>query len=173
METISDLEITLDNLFNWFCYNDSKTNASKCHVFLSPFSARSINSKSSLKEGGSSEKSFGITIDSKLYFWKAYKWALYKKGNLVLHALTRCSKFVSTETRRLIFKSFIISQFNYCPLVWMLHTKQLNNGINSLHEKALRVTYQDRNSTLSELLNLDKMVSIQYRNIIYLLTETY
>ena len=55
----------------------------------------------------------------------------------------------------------------------MLHTKQLNNGINSLHERALRVTYQDRNSTLSELLNLDKMVSIQYRNIIYLLTETY
>ena len=95
------------------------------------------------------------------------------KGNLVLHALTRCSKFMSTETRRLIFKSFIISQLNYCPLVWMLHTKQLNNGINSLHERALRVTYQDRNSTLSELLNLDKMVSIQYRNIIYLLTETY
>ena len=95
------------------------------------------------------------------------------KGNLVLHALTRCSKFMSTETRRLIFKSFIISQLNYCPLVWMLHTKQLNNGINSLHERALRVTYQDRNSTFSELLNLDKMVSIHYRNIRYLLTETY
>ena len=93
------------------------------------------------------------------------------KGNLVLHALTRCSKFMSTETRRLIFKSFIISQFNYCPLVWMLHTKQLNNGINSLHERALRVTYQDRNSTFSELLNLDKSVSIHYRNIRYLLTE--
>ena len=95
------------------------------------------------------------------------------KGNLVLHALTRCSKFMSTETRRLLFKSFIISQLNYCPLVWMLHTKQLNNGINSLHERALRVTYQDRNSTLSELLNLNKMVSLQYRNIRYLLTETY
>ena len=95
------------------------------------------------------------------------------KGNLVLHALTRCSKFMSTETRRLIFKSFIISQLNYCPLVWMLHTKQLNNGINSLHERALRVTYQDRNSTFSELLNLDKSVSIHYRNIRYLLTETY
>ena len=95
------------------------------------------------------------------------------KGNLVLHALTRCSKFTSTEARRLIFKSFIISQFNYCPLVWMLHTKQLNNGINSLHERALRVTYQDRNSTFSELLNLDKSVSIHYRNIRYLLRETY
>ena len=55
----------------------------------------------------------------------------------------------------------------------MFHTKQLNNQINSLHEKALRVTYQDRNWSFSELLNLDKSVSIHYRNIKYLLTEIY
>ena len=80
---------------------------------------------------------------------------------------------MSTEKRRLIFKAFIISQFNYCPLVWMFHTKQLNNRINSLHEKTLRVTYQDRNSSFSELLNLVKSVSIHYRNIKYFLTEIY
>ena len=80
---------------------------------------------------------------------------------------------MSTEKRRLIFKAFIISQFNYCPLVWMFHTKQLNNRINSLHEKALRVTYQDRNSSFSELLNLDKSVSIHYRNIKYFIMEIY
>ena len=62
---------------------------------------------------------------------------------------------------------------NYCPLVWMFHTKQLNNRINSLHEKALIVTYQERNSSFSELLHLDKSVSIHYRNIKYLLTEIY
>ena len=98
---------------------------------------------------------------------------LCKEGNLKLHALTRCAKFMSTEKRRLIFKAFIISQFNYCPLVRMFHTKQLNNRINSLHEKVLRVTYQDRNSSFTELLNLDKSVSIHYRNIKYLLTEIY
>ena len=55
----------------------------------------------------------------------------------------------------------------------MFHTKQLNNRINSQHQKALRVTYQDRNSSFSELLNLDKSVSIHYRNIKYLLMEIY
>ena len=45
----------------------------------------------------------------------------------------------------------------------MFYTKQLNNRINSLHEKALRVAYQQRISSFSELLNLDK----------YLLTEIY
>ena len=80
---------------------------------------------------------------------------------------------MSTEKRRLIFKVFIISQFSYCPLVWMFHTKQLNNRINSLHEKTLRVTYQDRNSSFTELLNLHKSVFIHYRCIKYLLTGIY
>ena len=43
LKTISDLEITLDNLFNWFCYNNFKANASTCHLLLSPFNAKSIN----------------------------------------------------------------------------------------------------------------------------------
>ena len=89
-------------------------------------------------EGSASEKFLRITIDSNFTFEKHMN-ELCKKGSLKLHALTRCAKFMSTEKR---FKAFIISQFNYCPLVWMFHTKQLNNRINSLHEKALRVTYQ-------------------------------
>ena len=55
----------------------------------------------------------------------------------------------------------------------MFYTKQLNNGINSLHEKTLRVTYQDGNSSFSELFNLDKSVSLRCRNIKYLLTQIY
>ena len=55
----------------------------------------------------------------------------------------------------------------------MFHTKQLNNLINSLYEKASRVTYQGRNSSFSELLNFDKSVSVHYRNTKYLLMEIY
>ena len=75
--------------------------------------------------------------------------------------------------KRLIFKAFIVSQFNYFPLLWMIHTKQLNNRINSLYEKALRVTFQNRNSSFSKLLKLEKLATIHYRYIKYLLTEIY
>ena len=146
--------------------------ASKCHLFLSPFNAKSINIKSSVIEGSSSKKILGITIDNNFTFEKHIN-EICKKGNLKLHALTRCAKFMSTEKRRLIFKAFIILQFNYCPLVWVFHTKQLNNRINSLQEKALRVTYQDRNSSFTKLLSLDKLVFIHCRNIKYLLMEIY
>ena len=53
---------------------------------------------------------------------------LCRKGNLKLHALTRCAKFMSTEKRHLIFKVFIIPQFIYYPLVWMFHAKQLKQS---------------------------------------------
>ena len=112
----SDVEITLNNLFNWFYYNNFKANASKCHLFLSPFSAKSINIKSSVIEGSSNEKFLGISIDSNFNFEKHIN-ELCKKGNLEIHTLKRCAKFMSTEKGRLISKAFIISKFNYCPLV--------------------------------------------------------
>ena len=79
LETISDLEITLDNLFNWFCYNNFKANALKCHLSLLPFNAKSISIKSSVIEDSSNEKFLGITIDSNLTFEKHIK---KKKGSL-------------------------------------------------------------------------------------------
>ena len=110
----------------------------------------------------------GTTIDSNFTFEKHIN-EVYENGNLKLHALTRCAKFISTEKTLLIFKAFVIWQFNYCQLVWMFHTKQLNNRINSLPEKIER----NRNSSFSELLNLDESVSIHYRNIKYLLAEMH
>ena len=80
---------------------------------------------------------------------------------------------MSTEKRRTLFKSFVVSEFSYCPLVWMFHTKELNNRKDSLHEKSLRLTYHNGNSSFDELLKLDKSVSIHYGNLQYLLTEIY
>ena len=55
----------------------------------------------------------------------------------------------------------------------MFHTKELNNRINSLHKKALRLTYESRNLSFDELLKFDKAVSIRYLKLQYLLTEIY
>ena len=123
-------------------------------------------------EGSSSEKFLGVTVDSNFTFEKHIN-ELCKKGNQKLHALARCTKYMSTEIRRTLFKAFVVSQFSYCPLVWMLPTKELNNRTNSLHEKALRLIYQNRNLSFEELLKLDKSVSIHYRSLQYLLKEIY
>ena len=74
---------------------------------------------------------------------------------------------------RTVMKAFIESQFDYCPLVWMFHSRDLNNRINRLHERAIRLVYKNNNLTFEELLKKDKSFSIQHRNIQKLATEMY
>ena len=70
-------------------------------------------------------------------------------------------------------KAFIESQFNYCPLIWMFHSRILNSKINKLHERALRLVYNDETSSFEELLKRDNSVKIYTRNLHYLATEMY
>ena len=48
-------------------------------------------------------------------------------------------------------KAFIESQFGYCPLTWMFHSRTLNSR-NKLHEKGIRLVYKDTHLTFEELL---------------------
>ena len=58
-----------------------------------------------------------------------------------LTILARMANIFSFPKMRLLIKSFFESQFAYCPLVWMLFNRTLNNRINKLHERALRILY--------------------------------
>ena len=70
-------------------------------------------------------------------------------------------------------KAFVISQFNYCPLTWMFHNRTLNNKINKLHERSLRLVYKDIILSFQYMLNLDNSTTIQHRNIQKLAIEMY
>ena len=69
--------------------------------------------------------------------------------------------------------SFIIGQFGHCPLVWMFHSRGLNNRINKIHERALRIVYRDDKSPFETLLEKDKSFTIHHRNIQKLGVELY
>ena len=62
-------------------------------------------------------------------------------------------------------KAFIESQFAYCPLIWMFNQRSSNARINHLHERALRIVYNDNESTFEDLLKKNNSVSIHHKNI--------
>ena len=70
-------------------------------------------------------------------------------------------------------KAFIESQFGYCPLIWMFHSRTLNNRINNLHERALRIVYKNKHLSFEELLRKDNSFSIHNRNLQKLAVEMY
>ena len=95
------------------------------------------------------------------------------KANQKFHALKRIAKYLDSNKLRILMKAFIESQFNYCPLIWMFHSRQLNNKINKLHERALRLVYKNPNLGFQELLNLDNSFCIHHRNLQKLTIEMY
>ena len=98
---------------------------------------------------------------------------LRKRASQKIHALARISNFMSQDKLRIIMSAFIESQFGYCPLAWMFHSRTLNNRINRLHERALRLVYKDHHLTFGELLRKDNSFCIHHRNLQKLATEMY
>ena len=68
-------------------------------------------------------------------------------------------------------KAFVESQFGYCPLIWVFHSRGRNKKLNGIHERALRIPYKDKSSAFQELLEKDCSVSIHYKNIQKLAVE--
>ena len=55
----------------------------------------------------------------------------------------------------------------------MFHSRKLNNKINKLHERCLRIVYNNNTSTYGELLEVDNSVSVHFRNVQALAIELY
>ena len=75
--------------------------------------------------------------------------------------------------RCILMNAFFKAQFNYCPVVWMFHSPSLNNKINRLHERCLRIIHNDKHSNFEELLVKDNSVPIHHNNIHTLAIEIY
>ena len=55
----------------------------------------------------------------------------------------------------------------------MNYSRTWNNKINRIHERSLRLVYNDKKATFKELLDKDKAVSMHTRNLQILVTEIF
>ena len=93
------------------------------------------------------EKILRIIIDNKPKF-KSHVKDLCKKASQKIWALPRLTNYLNDSEKKLIFDAIIKSQFSYCPLVWMFCSRQTNNMINKLHERAVRLVLNNHVSNL-------------------------
>lgn len=172
-QVISNLEKEAVTVLNWIRNNGLMANPDKFHLLLSdPNEELSIKVGSANIKNAQCQKLLGITLDSKLTF-KTHVSNLCTKASNKLNALSRISPYMTLKQRKVIMPSFILSQFGYCPLVWMCHNRKLNDRINRIHKRALRIVYQDRTSSFEDLLKIDESFTIHERNIQTLAIELY
>ena len=74
-------------------------------------------------ESLSAVKLLGIEIDDKLNFNNHINTICRSAANQ-LNALIRLRRFLGIEERKALIQSFVLPNFNYCLLVWMLSSRK-------------------------------------------------
>ena len=151
-----------------------KLSTDKCRLIVSGYKPEHVwaSIRKDLIWESNDVKRLGITIDRDLKVDKLVL-KLCSKAKHKLSALSKMAKLLSFNKRRILFNAFVESQFKYCPIVWMFHSRRTNNKINKLHERALRIVYDDDVSILDQLLAMDKYFCVHHQNIQRLLIEIY
>ena len=171
-EVIVKLQTMSTKLSEWFRNNKMKANPEKFQLITNSDKEINIRLGDVNIKNTPDVKLLGVKFDHSLNFDKHID-EICSKANLKLNALSRIIPYMSLEKRKLLVNAFFKSHFNYNPLVWMCHNRRLNSKINRVHERCLRIMYNDNKSTFQELLSKDESVTIHQENIRKLVTEMY
>ncbi len=101
----------------------------------------------------------GPSVDSRLTFSKHISFICQKAGQQT-GAIMRLSTIIGMEVKLSIYQAFILSNFNYCPVVWMLCGQCNVKKMEHIQLKALRFVFNDFTSSYAELLKKCEQQSI-------------
>ena len=163
---------------NWIEANEMIANPEKFHLmFLSPNKQDLINQQFIEIRGISlkSETKFtllGVDIDNQLTFHSHINNICRKAANQI-NALKRLSVHMGKNEKMVLMKSFILSNFNYCPLVWHFCSKTDTDRMEKIQKRALRMVLDDYESDYETLLQKTNMSTLQIIRIKTLATEIF
>ena len=171
-----NLEMEFMILHKWFHENPMTLNPGKCHYMV--IGSRDLSHEIILNNykitSSNEEKLLGIFLDSKLNFESHIgSGSLCRKAGQKISALARLKNYLTSDQRNLLLNSVIKSQFTYCPLIWMFTSRYLNNALNNIHERALRLIYNDHEKSFNSILTENNLKTIHQKNLEFLAIEIY
>ena len=96
--------------------------------------------------------------------------SLCVKANRSVSAFSRVASYLQQSQKRLLYNSFM-SNFKYCPLIWMFCGKGANNEINQIHTRGLRVLLDDYDAPCADLLVRSNEKTVHVQNLQRLMVE--
>ena len=114
----------------------------------------------------------GVVIDDRLNFDEHVSMCCTKSARQ-LNALAGISKYLGFKSKTIIYNSFILSNFNYCPLVWHFCYKTNNQKLDKLQERSLRIVYCDYSSHFQDLVGNTSTESILTTSIKCIVFEVF
>ncbi len=110
-----------------------------------------VNIDNTVLSPSSNIKILGVTIDECLTFNEHIN-IICSNAARQLNAIKRLQCNLDKESGLAIYRSYILSNFNYCPLVWYFCGIQNSRNMEKIQERALRFAYVDYESKYDILL---------------------
>ena len=170
------LEISSSKAITWFHNNSMLANPDKFQaIFLTPgrqntevgleFEGVKITSEEHVKL-------LGVEIDNKLNF-NFHIANLCRKSATQLNVLRRLSEYLDIPARLAIFRSFIMTNFNFCPVVWHFCGSTNTLKLEKIQERGLRFVYQDYESEYEILCTKAGLTNLHLDRIRKIALEVY
>ncbi len=87
--------------------------------------------------------------------------------------LNRFRNVFNIEEREVIHNTFILANFNYCPIVWHFYDKASIRKTEKTQERALRFLLNDKKSSYSSLLEKSRQSTLHLKRIKRIACEVY
>ena len=113
-----------------------------------------------------------IEIDHSLTF-NTHIANICKKAATQLAFLKRLGHLLTRQGKFAILKSFITSNFNYCPLIWHFCSQSRNKKLETNQERVLRFIYNDYSSTHHDLLKTANTEHLRVKRIKEMACEVF
>lgn len=172
---VKNLENDSNEAVEWFTSNYMESNSEKFQGIVLNKSGHvpvTFSIQNHPIESLNTIKVLGVTIDDKLKFDQHIS-ILCRRASSQINALKRISKHLNKHSRMLIYKSFIYSNFNYCPLTWLFCGKKNTVKLEKLQERALRFVFNDHQSSYEALLSRGNFLSLAMHRLKLLAIEVY
>ena len=126
----------------------------------------------SVSEGFLTYSLLGVTIDFQLNF-DTHISNICKKASKQLNVLKRIGKYLCKLGKLNVYYSFVLSNFNYCPLTWHFCGEVNTKKIEKIQERALRFIYSDYSSSYESLLIKSQFPSLRVRRLGTMMLEAF
>ena len=78
--------------------------------------------------------------------------------------LAKSSSFMSIKQKRILLEFFIVSNFNFCTLLWIFLGGGVINKISNLYEILQSIVYNNMNSSFKDLLKTDNLHAVHQKS---------
>ena len=117
-------------------------------------------------------KVLGVTLDDRLNF-KSHVDDICNRASRQINSFKRFSKYLKIDRRLSVYKSFIQSNFSYCPVAWLFCGRKNSNKLEKLQERALRIVFNDFSSSYEFLCERANTLPLSFYRLRFLCIEMY